>query len=58
MYLHQFYLSGYIIKLILWIKATYFQMVSPNVAKDWLSLLLSILEVPGSNLGLQNGYSD
>jgi hypothetical protein len=28
----------------------------PNVVVEWLTLLLSIREVPASNLGLESGY--
>jgi hypothetical protein len=32
--------------------------VVANVVVEWLALLLSIWEVPGSNLGLETGYPD
>jgi hypothetical protein len=31
---------------------------TPNVASDWLVLLLRIREVSGSNLGPETGYPD
>jgi hypothetical protein len=30
----------------------------PTVVVEWLTLLLRIREVPGSNLGPETGYSD
>jgi hypothetical protein len=32
--------------------------VHNNVAVEWLTLLLSILEVPGSNIGPETGYPE
>jgi hypothetical protein len=29
---------------------------APNVVVEWFILLVRILEVPGSNLGLETGY--
>jgi hypothetical protein len=31
---------------------------SPYVVVEWLTFLLLTQEVPGSNLGLQTGYTD
>jgi hypothetical protein len=30
----------------------------PNVVVEWLTLLLRIREVPGTNLGSETGYPD
>jgi hypothetical protein len=32
--------------------------VLPNIVVEWLTLLLRIREVPGSNLGPQTGHTD
>jgi hypothetical protein len=36
----------------------HFLTIKPNVLVKWLTFLLRILEVPGSNLGPQTGYRD
>jgi hypothetical protein len=35
-----------------------FVRLSPNVVVEWLMILFSIREVPGSNLGAETGYPE
>jgi len=35
-----------------------FSTFTPNVVIEWLTILLRIREVPGSNLGPETGYPD
>jgi hypothetical protein len=48
------------IKLVTYnsIEQSYSSKAKPNLAAEWLALLLKIREVPGTNLGPQTDYPD